>query len=239
MRSAPSIPNPSGHPARFSGAVVDRMRKLLLARDDRPYVFDPFAGTGERLAELLGDDFEGGGVELQARFIVNSQLVKRGDATNHTVYPRRPFVVATSPVYPNGVAEQYDIGEGDASYRPTYYAAHRRLGGGKLHHNNMGAFGYRGTKRGGSSVKRAAYWNVASRAVERWTSNGMCIGIYLNVSDFMSGGQVEPFVADWRKLLAEHGWKSTTVKVVTPRNKGVEHADQRVEFETILVARRR
>lgn len=243
MTSAPSIPNPTGHPARFSGAIIDRLRRALLSRYpdpyDQPYVFDPYAGTGERLAELLGNDFDGGGVELQRKFIVARQLVKQGDATNPKVYPTVPFVIVTSPAYPNGMSEQYNIGEADTSYRPTYANAHQRLGGDKLHPNNMGALGYRGTKRGGRSVKRAAYWELARRSVEVWTANEHCIGIYLNVSDFLSGGEVEPLVADWADLLREHGWKQVTrYKVRTPRNNGVDNADQRVEYETILVMRR-
>lgn len=241
MTSAASIPNPTGHPARFSGAIVDKLRTLLLARyplPARPFVFDPLAGTGERLAELLGDDFEGGGVELQRMFIVNRDLVKQGDATRPGVYPKRPFVIVTSPVYPNGIADSYDIGEADTSYRPTYTAAHFKLGGGKLHPNNMGRYGYRGTKRGGRSIKRAAYWDLARRIVVEWTRNENCVGIFLNVSDFKAkGGTIEPLVADWRTLLRDYGWKiERTYKVRTPRNNGVEHADQRVEHESIIVA---
>jgi hypothetical protein len=248
MSSPTSIPNPTRHPARFSGAIVDKLRALILAeyphQDGRPFIFDPFAGTGERLAELGSFDADGnrifvGGIELQRHFIVNKRLVKQGDATKPKMYPvGTKFVIATSPVYPNGMAEQYDIGEEDPSYRPLYVVANKLAGGDvKLHPNNMGQFGYRGTRRGGRSVKRAAYWELAGQAVEQWTRNLWCQGIYLNVSDFMSGGVVEPLVDDWKALLRAHGWKiKRTVKVKTPRNKGVNNAALRVEHECIVVA---
>jgi hypothetical protein len=235
MTSQLAIPNPTGHPARFSGAIVDKLREVLLARAPIPYIFDPFAGTGERLAELLGDDFEGGGIELHNHFIVNRKLVKVGDATKAKCYPRRPFVVVTSPVYPNGMAESWNVSPGDTSTRNTYSGALAKLGG-LPKPNDMGVFGYRGTKRDGRSLRRAAYWSLAGEAVACWTASP-CTGIFLNVSDFLSGGVVEPLVQDWRALLREHGWKIThTYKVRTPRHKGNEHADQRLDYESILVA---
>lgn len=235
-----AIPNPTGHPARYSGAIVDRLRTALLDRhpdpDSRPYVFDPFAGTGERLAEILNDRFEGGGIELYGDFIVDRKLVKVGDATKPDGYPtNRPFIIVTSPVYPNGMAEAWKVSEADTSKRNTY-SANRKS---KTKPNDMGVLGYRGTKRGGRSVKRQAYWNLASDAAYRWTDNPLCTEVYLNVSDFMSGGEVEPFVQDWRDLLKRNGWKIvTTYRVRTPRHNGNDNADQRVGHECIIVAQR-
>lgn len=235
--AASSIPNPSGHPARFSGAVVDRLRDVLLSDypEHRPFVFDPFAGTGERLAEILGDEFKGGGIELHRKFIVNSQLVTQGDATDIRCYPDRRFIVVTSPVYPNGMAERWNVS--DTSKRNTYDAALTALGARRRPRNDMSSLGYRGTKRGGRSLKRIAYWTVADAAVGAWSHNGQCEAVYLNVSDFMSGGEVEPFVQDWRDLLRAHGWRPfTTFRVRTPRHKGNDNADQRVSHECIVVA---
>lgn len=241
--SAASIPNPTGHPARFSGAIVARLRLALFvhypAKYQRPFIFDPFAGTGERLAELLGFDFEGGGVELHSKFIVNRKLVKVGDATKAKSYPKnRRFIIVTSPVYPNGIAESWKISDTDTSTRNTYAAALAALDG-TPKANDMGVFGYRGTKRGGRSIKRAAYWELAEQAVEQWTANDNCARIYLNVSDFLSSNEVEPLVADWRKLLRDHGWTIVaTYRVRTPRHRGNDNADQRVASESIIVAER-
>lgn len=241
MSSKASIPNPSGHPARFSGAVVDKLRELLLGLRvatvsaewmRHPYIFDPFAGTGERLAEILGDEFEGRGVELYSDFIVTRQLVKVGDATKIGSYPLMPFVIVTSPVYPNGMAEAWDVSESDTSTRNTY-AANRTQ---KSKPNDMGVMGYRGTKRGGRSVKRAAYWRTAEQCVVNWRVSP-CEAIFLNVSDFMSGGEVEPLVKDWRDLLKRHGFRiDGTYRIRTPRHRGNDNADQRVDTEKIIVA---
>ncbi len=240
MKSAAAIPNPTGHPARFSGAVVDRLIKVLRERHviqlDDPFVFDPFAGTGERLDEILqATGLDGGGIELEREFIVNRNLVKVGDATKARFYPDQRFVIVTSPVYPNGMAEAWEVSPADTSKRNTYTAAK----GAPLKPNNMGALGYRGTKRGGTSLKRLTYWGLADHAVQCWADSEHCVGIYLNVSDFMSGGEVEPFVADWRDLLRRHGWTIvSTLRVSTPRHRGNDNADQRVGSESIIVAER-
>lgn len=243
MTSAPAIPNPTGHPARYSGAIVNRLREALFDHypdpDSRPSIFDPFAGTGERLAELLGEEFRGSGIELHREFIVNRKLVKFGDATKSGFYPTRRFVIVTSPVYPNGMAEAWKVSDTDTSKRNTYAAALARLGGKRSFRSDMSVLGYRGTKPGGRSVKRANYWAIADQAVACWTANPQCVEVYVNVSDFKSGGDVEPFVQDWRNLLRFHGWKiKATYRVRTPRHRGNANADQRLAYEAIVLATR-
>lgn len=246
MTSPASIPNPTGHPARYSGAVVDKLRALFLADYPdwlgRPIIFDPNAGTGERLAEILapdknGDEVYGRGIEIQRKFIVNKKLVKYGDATQAKYYPDgEHWVAMLSVVYPNGMADGFVPSESDTSKRHTYTVAN----GGPLHANNMGQYGYRGTRRDGRSAKRRGYWHLADKMVECWTTNPWCMGVYLNVSDFMSRGEVEPLVDDWAALLRQWGWDTRRrYKVETPRNRGNDNAEQRVGNEVIIVATRK
>lgn len=243
MASPQSIPNPANHPARYSGAVIDRFIKLIGSYEadlaEVTTLFDPFAGTGERLAELQATGYQVSGIELQRSLIVNRSIVKQGDATRAKRYPGVPYAIVTSPVYPNGVADSHRAN--DTSKRFTYTVANRLNGGGdELHPNNMGRYGYRGTKRGGRSERRAAYWRLARQAVDIWTGDPNCRMVFLNVSDFLSGSEVEPLTADWRSLLREFGWKiDKTVKVATPRNRGNANSEQRVDHEAIIVAKRR
>jgi hypothetical protein len=107
-----------------------------------------------------------------------------------------------------------------------------------LHPNNQGAMGYRGTKRGGTSKRRAEYWRVAREMVACW-KRPECRLVLLNVSDFLSGGVVEPLVDDWCQLLAESGWQNQTViPVGTQRMRNGANSDQRVAAEVVVVARK-
>ena len=234
-------PNPTGHPARFSDEIVDEFRKILQDAYPewlgRPVLFDPFAGTGEALAALAAElDFPYGGVELQPEWI-NATNIVCGDATDLKVYPPPPFVIITSPTYPNGMADSWVAT--DDSERNTYQWRLDRLVGKhvEMHPNNQAQYGYRGTKRGGKSKRRSNYWRVAEAAVVNWRWADM---ILLNVSDFKhSNGQREPLVMDWRWLLKENGWlQQIEIGVDTRRNRNGANADQRVEHEVIVVAKR-
>ena len=131
----------------------------------------------------------------------------------------------------------------DDSRRKNYRKAKADIVGdpeAALEAQNMGNFGYRGTKRpedGGKSVKRTEYWRIARECVENWQTASM---VLVNVSDFMhSGGVVEPVVDDWRKLLHEAGWTDQTVMPVgTRRMKDGANADQRVDHEVVIVGRK-
>jgi hypothetical protein len=233
------------HPARFSPQIIDKLERLL---DDaypanQPHIHDPFAGTGERLVALARRlNWTCSGTELEPAFI-ETEHVRVGNATHQFTYPaveRYPYIIVTSPVYPNGMADSWAARDG--SKHNTYREAKARLldldppdvG---LHPDNMGGMGYRGTKRGGTSKKRVRYWEVADQAVECWWGAD---AVYVNVSDFMhSNGEVEPVVEDWARLLRSHGWtKQTHHEVETPRMGHGQNRDQRVAHEIIIEGRR-
>lgn len=226
-------PNPKKHPARFSESVIAALRELI---PHGSTLHDPFAGTGEFLGQLANDlscDFSG--TELEECLIVDRR-VKCGDATDASTYPNPGYVLVTSPVYPNGVADNFRAS--DASTRKTYRQAVAHLEGEDrlLHPNNMGQYGYRGTSP--RSGKRASYWDLANAAVALWGGASLLL---VNVSDFMADDKVEPVVKDWKWLLEQHGWSvDREVLVTTPRYRqgSNESRDQRVDHEVILVATR-
>lgn len=250
--------NPTGHPARFSEEIVDALVDIINSEVTEwfnpPVLHDPFAGTGEALAEIAERCQPGGfgplpysGTELEPEWIVDHHVI-HGDATDYRTYPpyrvahgtmegNGRFIIVTSPAYPNGMADAWKAT--DDSERNTYQWRLDKLRGKhvEMHRNNQARLGYRGTKRGGKSSKREAYWRVAREAVECWMSADMLL---VNVSDFKHGnGQTEPLVTDWRCLLKEFGWHDQTeIHVGTRRNGNGSNADQRVEHETIIVAKR-
>ena len=257
-RKEPTVskqPNPTGHPARFSQEVLDLAAELLMARYPewlgRPYVFDPFAGTGEALARLSATliaaepehiGFQVTGVEIEPAYIVNAELVKPGDALDRSCYEQAPtggLVIFTSPVYPNGMADHHR--PKDTSVRRTYLVSLMALTGDaayEMDEHNMGRYGFRGTRRDGTSKRRAAYWDLAEKAVAVWA--GCAQHVLLNVSDFMhSNGQVEPVVDDWKAVLHKHGFtEQFDHPVATSRMRMGANHDQRVANEVIVEARR-
>lgn len=229
--------NPSGHPARFSDSIVQYLKTVL---EEGEHVHDPFAGTGEFLGQLADEiGFRFTGTEIEQSFIVDPR-VKVGDSTLAETYPRRySWVGCTSVVYPNGVADNFATSDKEKKVwkRNTYRHSIVRATNGEqteLTPNNMGAFGYRGTKREGRSLKRQAYWDLAERCVVHW---GGARKFFLNVSDFVSGDDIEPVTDDWRKLFENHGWTVIDVEhIPTPRYLNASDAsrDQRMDAETVL-----
>lgn len=231
------------HPARFSKEIIDVMVEILQGYQSVTpiqHLHDPFAGTGERLWELAGRLEPRPwitGTEIEPEFIVNP-WIRVGDATDPTTYPTPPYVIITSPSYPNGIADHWEAK--DDSRRNTYRAALKTILGydRSLSINNLGRYGYRGT--GSLSSKRAKYWQLADRCICNWSGATM---VLLNVSDFMwsKGGfdHIEPVVASWRAIMEKHGWEAkSVVPVGTPRLRYGTGSDKRVEVEKILVMSR-
>lgn len=250
-----SRPNPTGHPARYSESIVKLLAEIVVAEYPewmgRPTIIDPNAGTGEALREFQrlaceldphGVGFDVAGIEIEPVWIMDA-IVAEGDATNIDDYVDSPvgrWVMMLSPVYPNGVADNFI--PKDDSTRFTYVAkAIRRLDDRefRLHPNNMANYGYRGTKRHGKSKRRDAYWDLAAKMCAVWAKLPAEL-VLLNVSDFKhSNGEIEPLVADWRSLLAKHGYTDQMeIPVATPRMRNGENASERVDCEVIVKARR-
>lgn len=224
--------SPTGHPAPFSAEVLDVIEEHGPgARVDRRLirVHDPFAGDGVRLGALcdrMGWTFSG--TELERPFIVDRRVVQ-GNACDRSTYPRGRFVIVTSPVYPNGIADHFNAQ--DDSERRTYRTARAKITGRDrpLHYDNQGRYGYRGS--GLTSPTRAMYWNIAGRAVACWSR---AEAIYLNVSDFPVGNRVEPLVNQWCVLIEGLGWTIEWARQVsTPRYRNGANRTNRVDGEVV------
>lgn len=225
----------SPHPAPFSAEVLDAMRAILAAGHDDgkiKRVHDPLAGEGVRLGALcdeIGLTFSG--TEIEAPFIIDPR-VKHGDSTKRGTYPRGPFVIATSPVYPNGMAD--DFHAQDSSERRTYRSARAAIVGKdeRLHQNNQARWGYRGTPL--HSNARAMYWRLADKLVDCWGRSSMAL---VNVSDFYSGNRREAVVDGWVRTLHAHGFTISHVhEVETKRYRNGAGRANRVEAEALIIA---
>lgn len=215
------------HPAQYSPEVLAAIRDLL---DTDVLVHDPFAGAGERLGALcdeLGIEFSG--TEIEAAFIVDPR-VAHGNSTDDLTYPIEPYTIVTSPVYPNGMADDFDARDG--SKRRTYRSALAKLTGKdvSMHPDNQGRWGYRGTPL--YAPARAVYWSIADRVISCWQDADAAI---VNVSDFIAKDRQEPVVAGWTRLLTAAGWDVSEVPVSTKRWKHGANRDRRVETEVLLL----
>lgn len=200
-------------------------------------VHDPFAGGGDRLGRLADENgWIFTGTEIEEPFIVDPR-VRLGDSTTLATYPEEQFTVMTSPVYPNGIADDFHAQDG--SQRRTYRAALSKLVGHdrRLHVNNQGRWGYRGTPL--HSTARLVYWRLADMVVGCW-AEAPCMDVFLNVSDFTVGKTVvEPVVAAWARTLEVHGF--TILKaypVLTRRYRHGANRDARVANEVVIQATR-
>jgi hypothetical protein len=215
------------HPARFSPEILEALRPVL-SRWDLP-VHDPFGGTGERMGALcdeLGIEFTG--TEIEPEFVVDHR-VRPGDSTEARTYPAGPYVVATSPTYPNGMADHFRAR--DASKRHTYRQGLAEIIGHDrpLKAHNTGRYGVR---RGSQALD--TYWTLEARCVDHWPDR-----VAVNVSDCVTGGQTYPVADRWRDLLESRGYLIVeTIQVATRRQRNAANADLRAEHEVILVAER-
>lgn len=242
------------HPARYSPEVTTLFRMLVGAN---ARVHDPFAGTGERLLETaLTRSWHLTGTEIEPEFIVEPWVVP-GDATDPSTYPParmcvacmddvsgglhsgplclshhpRGYVIMTSPVYPNGMADSWAAK--DASKRRTYRTGLAQTTGvdRELDENNMGRWGYR---HGVFSTARQMYWHLAQRAAACWND---AEAVLLNVSDFLAGERRIPIVVPWHDLLQANGWQTIDVHRVPTKRYGMgANRDVRVDTEIVLHA---
>lgn len=215
----------SEHPAQWSPQILDAIRPVL-QRFHLP-VHDPFAGTGVRLGALCDDiGLTFTGTEMVGAFIADDR-VKVGDSTDPKSYPAQPWVICTSPVYPNGCADHFKASEPEG--RHTYRQALHRLVGHDvpLAETNMGRYSVR---RGTTSFEHYA---VLAHSIACWW---FPMPIIVNVSDFYVGDVLFPLVQYWRGMLQSYGWRfAADIEVATPRQRRGANGEKRHTHETVLV----
>jgi hypothetical protein len=151
--------------------------------------------------------------------------VRRANAVDLDSYPREPFVVVTSPTYPNGMSDHFNRQDGTQGY--TYRTA---LGQG-LDQDNSGRYSIRGGQKALS-----LYWAIVRSAVDCWAMSGASVAV--NVKDFIHDRGVYPLADEWVVLLDEYGYHvANRVKVPTKGMRNGANRDARLEYEEIIVAR--
>lgn len=194
-------------------------------------ILDPFAGIGgiHALRSMWVQTF---GVELEPEWASVSPWTRPGDAFKYLKMCRRENylfdIIATSPTYGNRFADSHNAA--DPSVRRSYTHDLRAMTGDnsrKLHKKNSGTL-YWGKE----------YREFHARAYDLFAY--VAPMVWLNVSDFIKGGEVVR-AAEWhKKALEEAGYKITMeIEVPTPRMGFGENGDARVEHEMVFVGQRR
>ncbi len=224
-----TVPATAAHPAQFSAPILAKLLEIL-PTFGLP-VHDPFAGPGTRLANLcdhLGLAFTG--TEIEAPFIVDTR-VRQGDSTHPDTYPRPPYVVVTSPVYPNGMTDHFHAKDG--SKRHTYRQGLADVLGfdRELHPNNMGRWGnaHRRSKR-----SEGIHWDIAQQCVRHWPT--WCV---VNVKDVVAADYRVDVVDRWATLLQESGYAIMVEHAIaTPGQRNGANGQLRADHEVIIEATR-
>lgn len=261
------------HPARYSAALLDHLRPILA---DAPHVHDPFAGTGERLGALcdeLGVTYTG--TELEAPFIVDPR-VRQGDSRSWRTYPcarpcagrcpvarTGPYWIVTSPVYANGMADNFRPtgicsackGRGHSLFcdvrgrhwtcakcdgtgrrtidRATYRIRAMQITGNPDYELDDANMG-RNSYRGGSTA-RQRYWTIAHTVIANWHNAERII---VNVANFWLGDDLIDHVKEWRVALDSGGYCIDDIATVpTPGYRNGANHNRRVGHEAIISAR--
>lgn len=190
-------------------------------------VLDPFAGTGERLAELarMVPTARFVGIELQQKWAsVTPELVMVGSVLDLPFADESVAAVVTSPTYGSRMADHHDAR--DASVRNTYRHRH----GEPLHPDNSG------TLQWGEKYRR--FHQVAWAEVYRVLQpDGVLV---LNVGDHVRRGQVVP-VSSWHvEHLCEDGafTLERTVLVNTRKLRYGANSEARTQGENVFLLRK-
>jgi hypothetical protein len=126
MTAVARKPKAGHHPATYSNAVLDAMADVLdrvapsSATYWRPRIFDPFAGTGRKVAEhrIFGMG-EWHGLELEPAFI-ETCWVEPGNACDPPFADGQFDVLATSPVYYNRMLDHHAPKDDSKRYSYTF-----------------------------------------------------------------------------------------------------------------------
>lgn len=203
------------HPAQYSPEVIDVLDDLIAAMNPRPgLIYDPFAGTGLRLAQLCDAykiEFMGGDIEDWPGHHPN---VIVADALDPKSYPQGEHMVVTSPVYQNKRLGDYCNG-------PT---PNTKVKGRRDYGISLGrALSPKNLARvTGRKSKEADYWRLHGEAVKLWPDR-----VIVNVDLPIRDGWVDILMAERFKY-----FKFTPA--YTRRDRGVGCA----ECEVVIVASR-
>jgi hypothetical protein len=215
------------HPAKFTDRFLPIFAKIL---KDCKNVVDPFAGTG-KLALIKDHGFQGKVIcnELEVDWTtLDPHQVDEwhyGDAATMTWCPSNSVdAICTSPCYGNRMADHHNARDGSRRITYTHCLGH------PLHLENTGRMQWGEPYR----QKHIAVYQECYRIL---TLNGLFI---VNISNHIRKGQ-EVDVVGWNKsVISGLGFQLVEErKVETPRMKRGENYNLRVQYESILIFRKK
>lgn len=201
------------HPCQYSPEVLTVLAELIRPGE---HIHDPFAGPGNRLANLcdqIGATYSGGDIE---DWPGHDPRVRQVDATQADSYPTGDYRLVTSPVYVNKRCADYRNGP-----TPTTKTKGRRdygiALGRALNPRNL-------ARHTGRPAEAETYWRLHAEAVAHWPAR-----VIVNVD--------EPISDRWQQTLLDAGYRvGRVLPAYTQRYGGLDNADKRAEFEVVIVA---
>jgi len=212
------------HPCTFSPQLLPVLRAELAGRRR---VLDPFAGVGTFL-QLIDDEATGVGVELEPEWASARPEVICADSRRlvDLFGPDSFDAVVSSPVYPNGCADNFNAGAagGQPGRRHTYrQALSRPLSPGSL----------AGCGRGLGPRHDDGHREIAAAIAAVLQPGGRLVW---NVKNVIVAGEVVPVVDWWASVWSELGLVPLRrLEVACP---GIRHGANRhlrVPTESVLV----
>ena len=214
---------PQSHPARYNKKLLPVFARML---KDSQWIFDPLAGTGERLLELrngylptniiLGTEIEEEWAHITPSIVLHMDAFKFLKSGNNDHWD----AILVSPTYGNRMADHHKAK--DASKRNTYT---HRLGRELAPHNS-------GKLQWGDEYKifHFALWKECVRVLR---PEGKFV---LNIKDHIRDGKLQA-VTDWHietlnnlgLNLVEH------VKVDLPSLKNGKNSNLRMPYESVIL----
>lgn len=216
------LPHPA-HPARYNKAFLPVFARMIR---DKKFIFDPLAGTGERLLELkekylpdtvfIGTEIEKEWADITPSIVINMDVFKYLRFTS-----LRFDGILTSPVFGNRMSDHHNAK--DASKRNTY--THRL--GRPLSENNSGKLHWGKDEYAQFHVY---LWKECVRVLKQ---NGIFI---LNIKNHYKKGIIQN-VTEWHEdILLSSGLKKVEhIKIETPSLKFGQNSELRIPYESIIL----
>lgn len=211
------------HPARYNKNLLPVFERMI--GNSRGFLYDPMAGTGERLLELQKKlpNVIFFGTEIEPEWArITPSIVLGIDAFLYLKHVSSNWfdIILTSPTYGNRMADHHEAK--DASKRNTY--THRL--GRQLHENNSGKMQWGADYR----IFHRYLWLECYRVLK---TKGKFI---LNIKDHVRDGVIQK-VTDWHiETLVDLGLNLVEhVKVKTPSLRNGENYNLRVPYESVIL----
>lgn len=220
------------HPAKFSDPILREMERFL-RRQDPGIVLDPMAGSNKLKAldlpgfTLLCSELEWPWCRYAGKYRSDLQA----DATRLPLRSSSVDYIVTSQTYGNRMADHHTVRSGH-TYRTYTHAIRESTGEAdyKLHDTNTGQMQWGREYR----VTHIKIWREVVRVLR---PGGLLL---MNISDHVRKGEIIP-VSDWHCEILEglDLQPLETLRVKTPRSKGLANDKLRVSHELIFIMEKR